>query len=169
MSIRSTRGLARRAKAAYDNLPLPAPVVAAMVLDRLLARPRPLPLPGPRSLHRAAGAGLVCAGVALNAWALAERRRRSAGPFALEHPEELVTTGPYALTRHPMYVGWWLIELGTGTLSGSAWVFLTLPAQLPVEHRFVVAEEQTLAEQFPQAYPGYAERVPRYIGLPGNR
>lgn len=165
MKVQAARVLAHRAKAAYDNLPLPAPVVAAMVLDRLLARLRPLPLPGARSLHRAAGAGLVCAGVGLNAWALAERRRRSAGPFALEHPEELVTTGPYALTRHPMYVGWWLIELGAGTSSGSAWVLLTLPAQLLLEHRFVVAEEQTLARQFPQTYPAYAEKVPRYIGL----
>lgn len=165
MKGRTARGLVHRAKAAYDNLPLPAPVVLAMVLDRVLARVRPLPLHGPQYLHRAAGAGLVCAGVGLNAWALAERRRRTAGPFALEHPEELVTTGPYALTRHPMYVGWWLIELGTGTMSGSAWVFATLPAQLPVEHRFVIAEEQTLARQFPRSYPGYAEKVPRYLGL----
>lgn len=162
----SPRLLAGRAKAAYDNLPLPAPVVVAMVLDRLLARVRPLPLPGPRSLHRLAGAGLVCAGVGLNAWALAERRRRSAGAFALEHPEELVTSGPYALSRHPMYVGWWLIQLGAGTLSGSSWVFMTLPPQLLVEHRFILAEETTLAGLFPQSYPGYVGRVPRYVGIP---
>jgi hypothetical protein len=92
----SLRILAGRVKAVYENLPLPAPVVAAMALDLLLARLRPAPLPGPRSVPRMAGAGLVVAGAGLNAWALAERRRRSAGPFQLERPEDLVETGPYA-------------------------------------------------------------------------
>jgi protein-S-isoprenylcysteine O-methyltransferase Ste14 len=164
--VSSVRTLARRVKAAYDNLPLPAPVVAAMAIDLLLSRLRPLPLPGPRSVHRMAGAGLVLAGVGLNTWALAERRWRSAGPFELERPDELVVTGPYAITRHPMYVGWWLIQLGVGTLAGSAWVLVLLPAELLVEHRFVLEEEAALAELFPESYPDYAQRVPRYLGLP---
>ena len=163
---RSADSLAKRLKEVYENLPLPAPVVAAMALDLLLDRLRPVPLPGSRSLHRTAGAGLVLAGVGLNLWGLAERRRRSAGPFALERPEELVITGPYSLTRHPMYVGWWLIQLGAGTMAGSSWVLVTLPAELLVEHRFVLDEEATLAELFGRSYREYAERVPRYLGMP---
>ena len=166
MTSNAITSLARRAKATYDNLPLPFPVVAAMAADHLLAKVRPLPLPGPRALHRAAGAALVMAGVGLNAWALAERRRRSPGPFALERPEELVTTGPYAFTRHPMYVGWWLIELGAGTLAGSSWVLVTMPAELLVEHPFVLDEEATLAGLFGASYREYAGNVPRYLGLP---
>ena len=162
----SRRTLAGRVKAVYENLPLPPAVVAAMALDLLLARLRPLPLPGPRSVHRVAGAGLVVAGAGLNAWALAERRRRSAGPFELERPEELVDTGPYAITRHPMYVGWWLMQLGAGAMAGSSWVLALLPAELLVEHRFVVEEEAGLARLFPQSYPDYAQKVPRYLGLP---
>jgi protein-S-isoprenylcysteine O-methyltransferase Ste14 len=164
--ISSVHALEARLKSAYDNLPLPAPVVAGMALDLVLARFRPLPLPGSRVVHRVAGAGLVIAGVGLNAWALTERRRRSAGRFELERPEDLVVTGPYAVTRHPMYVGWWLIQLGAGVLAGSSWVLALLPAEVLVEHRFVVGEEAALAELFPQSYPGYAERVPRYLGLP---
>ena len=106
------------------------------------------------------------AGVGLNVWALAERRRHSAGPFELERPEELVASGPYALTRHPMYVGWWLIQLGAGTLAGSAWVLALLPAELLVEHRSILREEARLAELFPQSYPAYAQSVARYVGLP---
>lgn len=160
------RILAGRVKAVYENLPLPGPVVAAMALDVLLARLRPLLLPGPRSVHRMVGTGLVMAGVGLNAWAVAERRRRSTGPFELERPDDLVVTGPYALTRHPMYVGWWLIQLGAGSMAGSAWVLALLPAELLVEHRFVLAEEATLAKLFPETYPAYAEKVPRYVGRP---
>ncbi|WP_307077621.1 methyltransferase family protein [Arthrobacter pascens] len=155
--------MATRLKEVYENLPLPAPTVAALAMDLLLNRLRPMPLPGSSSLHRMAGAGLVLAGVGLNPWALAERRRRSAGPFALEEPEELVTSGPYAISRHPMYVGWWLIQLGAGTLAGSSWVLATLPAELLVEHRYILGEEATLAELFGQSYAEYAERVPRYL------
>ena len=156
-----------RWKELYENLPLPLPIVAALALDLfLLDRLRPVPLPGPRSLRRMAGAGLVLAGVGLNLWALGERRRRTAGTFALERPEELVITGPYAITRHPMYVGWWLIQLGAGTWAGSSWVLATLPAELLVEHRFVLGEEAMLAELFGRSYLDYAERVPRYLRFP---
>jgi protein-S-isoprenylcysteine O-methyltransferase Ste14 len=165
VTARSASFLAGRLKEFYDNLPLPLPIVAALALDLLLRRLRPVPLPGPRSLHRMAGAGLVLAGVGLNLWALAERRRRSTGPFALERPEELVITGPYAITRHPMYVGWWLLQLGAGTMAGSSWVLATLPAELLVEHRFVLSEEAMVAELFPESYPDYAKRVPRYLGF----
>jgi rifampin ADP-ribosylating transferase len=162
----SARALAERLKEVYENLPLPLPTVAALALDLILDRLRPMPFPGPRSLYRVKGAALLLAGVGLNVWALAERRRRSAGPFALERPEELVTTGPYAFTRHPMYVGWWLIQLGAGTFAGSSWVLVTLPAEVLMEHPFILDEETVVAGLFPQSYPDYAERVPRYIGFP---
>jgi len=163
---RSATSLASRLKEVYENLPLPPSQATGLALDFLLARLRPLPLPGSRSLHRMAGQGLLLAGVGLNLWALAERQRRSAGPFALERPEELVTSGPYAITRHPMYVGWWLIRLGAGTLAGSSWVLATLPPEVLAEHRFVLREEAMLAELFGRSYPDYAEKVPRYLGLP---
>lgn len=166
MTGRSSPSLAGRLKGAYENLPLPLPVVAGLAVDALLARLHPLPLPGSRSLHRTAGLGLLLAGVGLNLWALAERRRHSAGPFELEQPEELVTSGPYAVTRHPMYVGWWLIQLGAGTAAGSAWVLATLPAEVLAEHPGVLREEAKLAERFGRTYPDYAEEVPRYLGIP---
>ena len=74
--------------------------------------------------------------------------------------------GPYAITRDPMYVGWWLIQLGAGTLAGSSWVLALLPVELLVEHRFVLEEEAVLARLFPQSCPAYTEKVPRYLGLP---
>lgn len=42
----SASSLARRWKELYDNFPLPLPIVAAMALDLLLDRLRPVPLPG---------------------------------------------------------------------------------------------------------------------------
>lgn len=164
MTARSASSPAKRLKEVYENLPLPPSQAAGLALDLLLARLRPLPLPGSPSLQRVAGAGLLLAGVGLNLWALGERRRRSVGPFMLERPEELVTSGPYAITRHPMYLGWWLIHLGAGTLAGSSWVLVTLPPEMLAEHRAVLNEEAMLAELFGRSYADYAERVPRYLG-----
>ena len=162
--------IAKRAMAVYQNLPLPAAsavgVVAVLVLDRV----RPAPLPGPRVLQRTAGLALITAGCALNAWALVERRRRTSGAFQLEQPEWLVTTGPYAFSRHPMYAGWWLIHLGVGVLRGSAWVAATVPVAVLIEHfGGSVEEESELRRQFGSDYARYAERVPRYVGWPKRR
>jgi protein-S-isoprenylcysteine O-methyltransferase Ste14 len=162
-----TSTLARRAVAVTENLPLPAGSAVGVVLVLVLQRVRPAPLPGRRAVHRAAGAAALAAGCALNVWALAERRRRTAGEFQLERPETVVATGPYAFSRHPMYFGWWLIHLGVGLLRGSGWVAATLPAAVLLEHfAGSMVEERALRSQFGDAYARYAERVPRYAGLP---
>lgn len=159
--------VARRARSVYENLPLPAGSVVGAILVLALDRVRPAPLPGRRAVHRAAGSAALAAGCALNAWALAERRRRTAGEFQLEQPESIVATGPYAVSRHPMYFGWWLIHLGVGLLRGSAWVAVTLPPAVLVEHfGGSMVEERELAHRFGAEYDRYAERVPRYAGLP---
>ncbi|UVJ38257.1 isoprenylcysteine carboxylmethyltransferase family protein [Arthrobacter sp. CJ23] len=155
------------AKELLGNVPLPPGQLVGLGADIVLGRLKPARLPGPRTVHRAAGSGLLVAGCAINAWSLLERRRQSSGAFDLERPQSLVVTGPYASSRHPMYVGWWLIHLGLGVLQGSAWAFATTPAAALAEHRGVLAEERTLAESFGHAYAAYAQRVPRYV--PGRR
>ncbi|GAA1769021.1 methyltransferase family protein [Agromyces humatus] len=157
-------GLHRRLVGWYENLPLPAGQILGMATAVAVGRVRPAPIPGPRVIHRAVGVAALAAGAALNAWALAERRRRTSGRFELEQPESLVTTGPYALSRHPMYVGWWFIHLGAGLLFGSAWVAATIPAATFVEHRFgVLVEEWMLEREFGDEFARYRERVPRYL------
>jgi protein-S-isoprenylcysteine O-methyltransferase Ste14 len=153
----------RRAAALYQNLPLPAGQEVGIVVGIVLDHVRPAPLPGLRGLHRAVGVVSLAAGCALNVWALVERRRQTIGEFQLEQPQSLVTTGPYALSRHPMYVGWWFIHLGVGVLRGSAWVAATLPAAALVEHFGVLAEERSLDREFGDEFSGYRERVPRYL------
>lgn len=158
------RRIARRAIAGYENLPLPAGSILGIVGVLLLHRVHPVPIPGSRALQRAAGCALSVAGCALNVWALAERRRRAPSRFRLEHPDSVVTTGPYAFSRHPMYLGWWLIHVGIGLWRGSAWIAATAPVGMLAEHLGSVAEERALRSRFPSEYERYAERVPRYWG-----
>jgi protein-S-isoprenylcysteine O-methyltransferase Ste14 len=147
----------------YQNLPLPAGQIVGVAAVVVLEQIRPVPLRGPRLLRRAAGSVALAAGCAINVWGLVERQRRTVGEFELERPQSLVTTGPYAYSRHPMYVGWWLIHLGVGLLRGSAWVAATVPAATLVEHLGVLAEERALASEFGDEFAEYRGRVPRYL------
>lgn len=147
----------------YRNLPVPPGQVAGIVVGVTLDRMFPARLPGPRAAHRAVGVLLLVSGGALNVWSLVERRRRTTGKFELEQPQSLVTTGPYARSRNPMYVGWWLIHLGVGLLRGSAWMVATVPTAVLVEHPGVVDEERMLDREFGDEFARYRERVPRYV------
>lgn len=158
------RRVARRAVAAYENLPLPAGSILGIAGVLLLHRVHAVPIRGNRALQRTAGCILSVAGCALNVWALAERRRRAPSRFRLEHPDSVVTTGPYAYSRHPMYLGWWLIHVGIGLWRGSAWIAATAPVGVLAEHLGSLAEERALRSRFPTEYERYAERVPRYWG-----
>lgn len=150
-------------RAAALNTALPPGQVVGVALATLLTRMFPARLPGARAIHRIVGGAAVSAGVGLTAWAIRERSRHAVGAFELERPESLVTSGPYALNRHPMYVGWWLIHLGAGFFSGSAWVLVTAPAAILAEHPAVLAEERVLAKTFGADAERYAATVPRYF------
>ena len=146
---------------AWGRLPLPAEHAVGMVAGLLLQR-----RDARRRLPAAAapvGWPLVVAGVALNAWAVASR-----GGEAIEHPSRLVTGGPQARTRNPMYVGWTLLHVGVGLLARSPWVLDTWPVCFALVHRSVLHEERGLAQRFGREFTEYRTQVPRYVGLPGR-
>jgi protein-S-isoprenylcysteine O-methyltransferase Ste14 len=145
----------------WGRLPLPAEHAVGMVAGLLLQRHA-----GRCRLPAAAapvGWPLVAAGVTLNVWAVAAR-----GGEAIEHPALLVTSGPQARTRNPMYVGWTLIHVGVGLLARSPWVLAAWPVSFGLVHRSVLREERGLAQRFGQEFTEYRTRVPRYVRLPGR-
>ena len=147
------------------NVPLPqghaAGVIGLVVMDHLVPIPWPVRIRG----ERFTGLVLVLIGAALNVWAVAERRQGSTGAFRLEEPEGLVTSGPYALTRHPMYVGWGFLHLGIGLARRSAWVFVTLPAAIAVDHRAAVREDAELTRAFGDDFDRYRHRRPTVVEI----
>ena len=77
--------------------------------------------------------------------------------------QEVTTSGPYAYTRNPLYLGSMILMIGFGVASRNVWlasalVITFLALYLPV----VREEEDHLRAQFPE-YGDYAQRVPRII------
>jgi protein-S-isoprenylcysteine O-methyltransferase Ste14 len=140
-----------------SNVPVPEQNVVGIAAGLVLHRARPWQLPGHRVVHRLVGSTL-CAGGA----ALVVRSWSAAGQVDLSRPERLVTSGPYATSRNPMYVGWALLQVGVGVISGSAWVVATLPPAAGWVHRQVLREERALAAGFGDEFGRYRATVPRY-------
>lgn len=76
---------------------------------------------------------------------------------------ELTTTGPYAYTRNPLYLGSILIAVGFAFAARSFWIALVLVALfLAIYLPVIRSEEQYLRSVFP-GFDDYAARVPRLI------
>jgi protein-S-isoprenylcysteine O-methyltransferase Ste14 len=75
----------------------------------------------------------------------------------------LVTSGPYGVVRHPLY----LTEAITATglvLTHWSWPAILLGAvQFALQYRRIGHEEAVLAAGFPDAWPAYAARVPQLV------
>jgi protein-S-isoprenylcysteine O-methyltransferase Ste14 len=106
---------------------------------------------------------LATLGLAYSVWGLAYLRRSFS---IVPEARRLVTGGPYALSRHPVYLGEIATMIGIN-LATAGW-----PGALAVVY-FIVCEllrmrweEGVLARAFPRDYPAYAARVPRYLPNP---
>ena len=142
------------------NIPLLEPILVGIACGLVAHRLRPWRLPGPEDPRCAAGWSLVGAGCTLNVWSWWASWRVELGD-----PHRLVTAGPYAISRNPMYVGWALLHLGLAMTAGSAWMLTALVPAAIVLHRQVLREEQQLHERFGEEYRRRCATVPRYVRI----
>jgi len=110
-----------------------------------LARPTPALL--------AAGGALGALGLFLRGWA--------AGTIHKER--ELTTTGPYAFTRNPLYLGTFFLGLGIAMAGGHwIWPVLFLGFYAGVYGRTMRGEATLLGELFGERFQHYAANVPAF-------
>jgi hypothetical protein len=133
----------------------------------LLWRPLPVTLsPLGRALALLLGVPPYFTALALILWGrltLAQMYNVSSSLGAqLYADHRLVTHGPFAYLRHPMYLGILLAGLG-GTLIYRTWTLVFFAATflgLPIRAR---REEEALAAEFGQEWQQYCRRVPAWI------
>ncbi len=117
-------------------------------------------------------AGLVLL-LTATAWTIAARVALGsmwASGVVARRDHQLRTSGPYGVTRHPIYTG--ILGMLTGTtvaLGAGRWVALTAVVAVILLAK-ARAEERLLAARFPAEYENYLRRVPMLLpGLGGRR
>jgi len=149
----------------HAGVVVPAPFYFATGL--LLAWP--LHRAWPLTLVRGAGADVLGAGLCL-AVALVSARgvralRRAGTPIRPDRPvHALVTGGPFAWSRNPIYLSLAVLVIALGVWTRNGWMVALLPAAVLAVNRLVIArEERYLAQRFGERYRRYHARVPRWI------
>ncbi len=125
----------------------------------------------PSAFSVAAGLPLALAGELIRCWAVGYSGVTTRGNV-VEAPK-LVTAGPYAYVRNPLYVGNFITALGfaiafTGKNSPTTKVALvggSLAAMAAVYATIIPHEEQFLRSQFGDEFDQYCEQVPPLIPL----
>jgi protein-S-isoprenylcysteine O-methyltransferase Ste14 len=88
-----------------------------------------------------------------------------AATIRVEENQRVVSTGPYAIIRHPMYAAGLILMLGIPLALGSWWGFLALAPGVPALVWRILDEERLLKRELP-GYAEYTQRV-RFRLIPG--
>ncbi len=140
------------------------PLVAAGLSAALAAADPTAVAPGPARLL---GLFPLSAGVALVGWTALTVARAGATLSPVATPARLVTAGPFASTRNPMYLGVVSAVVGVAALGGSPAAAAYAVALSLAYHVVVVAvEEPKLRAAFGDDYGRYCDRVPRWVPRP---
>ena len=117
--------------------------------------------------ERVPGLIVLVASTGFALWArLALGTSWSVGPV-VAGDQRLRTTGPYAITRHPIYTGLLGMLVGTAMAAGlGQWAPLVPVGLIGMEAK-IRMEERLLLSVFPEEYRQYRQRVPQLI--PGLR
>ncbi len=140
---------------------------------------KPLPWtfsPAVRALALAAGALTYFPGLAFVLWGRLALGRMyfvsTSFGAQLYADHQLVTRGPFAIVRHPMYLGLIAAAAG-GLLLYQTWTTVAFAVFAPSILFRARREEQALAAEFGEEWQAYAARVPMFLPRwkkkPGNR
>ena len=108
--------------------------------------------------------GLVFAGYMITFWVLTVNNYLSR-TVEVDAGQKVITTGPYAIVRHPMYFGVALLYIASPLALGSYWAVLPALMILPLLAARIRNEEEVLLREL-AGYAEYRQKV-KYRLLPG--
>lgn len=108
--------------------------------------------------------GVVFAGYMIFVWVMTVNSYLSR-TVEVDTEQKVVSTGPYAILRHPMYFGVGLLYLASPLALGSYWAILPAVIIIPLLVARILNEERVLRRDLP-GYVEYTQKV-RYRLLPG--
>ncbi len=112
------------------------------------------------------GAVVLVASTAFTIWSRVELGSMWSVNALARVDHELRTSGPYSVTRHPIYTGLIGMVLGTTLVSGHGeWILILILVVVGLVGK-AVREERVMVSTFPKDYAAYRSRVPGLIPRP---
>ena len=138
-----------------------------LIIAYILWKPLPIQLPSlVRMVLSLLGGGFFFLSLGLYLWGLrtlgVNFNASSGFGVRLHQTHQLITSGPYALIRHPMYVGV-ILAMWSGLLLYRTWTMMLLAViMLGLIYR-AHKEEEALTQAFAEQWEAYKQRVPGWI------
>ena len=112
------------------------------------------------------GIAIMAAGAVFDLSAMLAMSRRRANILPHRAATTLLTSGPFALSRNPIYLGNALMLAGAAPTFGNLWFLALAPVVVALITVLAIRrEERHLAARFGDAWDAYAETTPRWLGL----
>lgn len=110
------------------------------------------------------GVLLFVAGLALIFWALRKLLHHRTSILSTRRTSHLVTSGPFRLTRNPVYLGYALVMLALGLIASCAWMIAASLITATLIHLYVIRrEEKHLLARFGFEFERYCRRTRAWI------
>ena len=146
-------------KPIYPPTYLLVAIITILVLHFVLPVAKIVPVPWNLS-----GILLLIGGAAINVLAVNQFHRVNTPVKPFEESTALVTSGPYRLTRNPMYLGFTLILIGVALLCSSLIPFFVAALfAILMDRKFIAREEMILARKFGAEWQVYQAKTRRWI------
>lgn len=147
-----------------------AAVLVAVALDAIWPAGALLAGVGTGTWLRITGIAIACVGLGFDLAAMATMHRAHTNILPHRAAGHLVTTGVFAMSRNPIYLGNTLLLIGVALALGRPWLLATaVISALLVDRLAIRREERHLMARFGAAFAEYKKRVPRWFGLPHRR
>jgi protein-S-isoprenylcysteine O-methyltransferase Ste14 len=105
------------------------------------------------------GAAITACGLLFSVWARRHLGRNWSQAVTLKEDHELITSGPYALVRHPIYTGLALGILGSATARGEWGGLVAVALVFAALWHKLRLEEKWMREHFGESYDAYCRKV----------
>jgi protein-S-isoprenylcysteine O-methyltransferase Ste14 len=144
----------------WPPVALGVPLVTGLVLTATVGDPWDLP----RQPAQTAGVLLVVAFVLWNGWTLSVMAAHRTSILPGGATTAVLQSGPFRVSRNPLYVGLVALDAGLALLAGSFWALVFVPVGIvALLWGAIWPEERYLAGKFGDDYAAYQARVRRWL------
>ncbi|MBK5212466.1 MAG: isoprenylcysteine carboxylmethyltransferase family protein [Flavobacteriaceae bacterium] len=156
-----------KTKIDHPGVYFPPPLFYVLIFFISIFAQKQFPLPNTfwkTNIAFIAGAIFVIIGVIILLPALIKFFKTKNTLITIKPANSLQTSGIYAISRNPMYLGLLTLYTGIAFFKGNLWTFLFIPLVLLVVTKFIIVkEEQYLGRNFGTDYLEYCKKVRRWI------